>query len=115
MERKMKTGVIIGSALAGAAAGAILTLDKRERDQVMDLLGTIKDKVMTFAGDVKDKAVDLVDKLPGKVKEMVPESVGVTGGAKESKGGNGRAAQTVKGMKGGKAKAKSTGRAKGSR
>jgi hypothetical protein len=113
----MKAGVIIGSALAGAAAAAVLTMEKKEKDQVMDFLTTIKDKVVDLAEDLKDK-------LPGSVKDVMPESLAAVGiGSKESKSkkgngvGNSSVAQSVKGMKGGKAKAakksSSTGRKSG--
>lgn len=107
----MKTGVIIGSALAGAAVGAILTLEKKERETIVDFLTDVKDKVFDFAGDVKEKATELVDKLPGKVKDIVPESLAAIGGTRESKGkaplkgtgmGNVRIAQQMKSAKGGR-------------
>lgn len=102
----MKAGVIIGSAIAGAAAAAVLTMDRNEKEKVMDFLSNIKDKVVDFAEDLKDK-------LPGSVKEAVPESLGAVGiGAKETKSrgrgtgiGNTRPAQSLKGMKGGRATA----------
>ena len=114
----MKAGVIIGSALAGAAAAAVLTMEKKEKEQVMDFLTSIKDKVVDLAEDLKDK-------LPGSVKDVVPESLAAIGiGSKESRSkgngvGNSSVAQSVKGMKGGKAKAakksSSTGRSKSGR
>jgi hypothetical protein len=115
----MKAGVIIGSALAGAAAAAVLTLDKNEKEKVKDFLGDVKDKVVDLKDKVVDLAGDLKDKLPGRVQDVVPEALGAVGlGAKASKGrgtgvGNSKPAQAVKGMKGGRAKAAKTGRKSG--
>lgn len=95
--KKMRTGVIIGSAMAGAAAGALMTLNEREKRAIVEFFNDVKEKVVELAGTVKDKAVqvadqlpgrvkELTDKLPGKVKNALPESIGVMGGrAKESK------------------------------
>ena len=44
----MKTGVIIGSALAGAAVGAILTLEKKERETTLFAAGIIKTARLSF-------------------------------------------------------------------
>jgi hypothetical protein len=101
----MKAGVIVGSALAGAAAAAVITLDEKEKEKVMDFLGNIKDKVVDLAEELKDK-------LPGSVKDIMPESLGVSGAVvKVSKAvgmGNSRVAQSVKGSMGGKAKGGNT-------
>jgi hypothetical protein len=104
----MRTGVIIGSALAGAAAGALMTLNEREKRAVAEFFSDIKDKVMDLAENVKDKAVEVADKLPGRVKDMadrlpnkvkdvLPEAVGVSGGrARESKAFRGKTSKPAK-------------------
>lgn len=67
----MRTGAIIGSALAGAVVGAIVTMDNSERRAVSNYFSGLWEKVPSAAKDV----------LPKNLKNMNINDVRETGKA----------------------------------
>lgn len=64
----MRTGVIIGSAIAGAATAALLTLNRREKGIISDFFSNIKNKTFRSVENLKDK-------FPRKLEDLVSDSI----------------------------------------
>jgi hypothetical protein len=80
----MRVGAIVGSALAGAAAGAVLTMNRRDKNQITNffsgLSGNVSDYVTQFSG----KLDEWKDLIPGL--KTVEDHVPATTGKSKSKG-----------------------------
>jgi hypothetical protein len=66
----MRTGAILGSALTGAAVGALLTLSGKEKNQVTNYFSGFRGNMTDYISQFSDKISEWKGMIPGLQQEV---------------------------------------------